>query len=339
MSCAIIGETDTGLSGYAERLGTNMSGQVKNQHYVPRMYLKRFAPDQKRLCVWNLMSDKILTRQRPENYATKRYFYDANKEELKRALAEMSKLYPDAMPIIDAADEQFVEKGLSRMEADASNILELIDKDHALLYDDTIMQKLIIFLHDLAYRSEKYREQLDSIREQTLTHLGRMGISPEQVDGLEETGKDNQLYQLVGIAPLLKTAKMLIENYNWYIGTVSGKMKLVISDNPAQGIFLGFNDICIPLSGDKAIIFRVNDPDALIISKDMPVGNEIKLTERSVFAYNAVQMSYANRFMFGDKASLSFLKMMADRQGGYASMYGEKPVLHSPLITKGAGES
>ena len=50
-------------------------------------------------------------------------------------------------------------------------------------------------------------------------------------------------------------------------------------------------------------------------------------------------MSYANRFMFGDKASLSFIKMMADRQGGYASMYGEKPVLHSPLITNGAGES
>lgn len=316
-----------------------MSRQVKNQHYVPRMYLKRFAPDPKRLCVWNLMSDKILTRQKPENYAAKRYFYDANKEDLKQALEEMSKLYPDAVPIIDAADEQFVEKGLSRMEADVSQILDLISANHEALYNETNMQKLIIFLHDLSYRSEKYREQLDNIREQTLIHLERLGVSPDKVEGIEQTGKDNQLYQLVGIVPLLKTAKMLLENYNWYIGIVSGNMKLVISDNPAQGIFLGFNDICIPLSGDKAIIFRVNDPDALIISKDMPVGNEIKLTERSVFAYNAVQMSYANRFMFGDKASLSFLKMMADRQGGYAGMYGEKPVLHSPLSTKGTDES
>lgn len=319
--------------------GDYMSRQVKNQHYVPRMYLKRFAPDPKRLCVWNLMSDKILTRQKPENYAAKRYFYDANKEDLKQALEEMSKLYPDAVPIIDAADEQFVEKGLSRMEADVSQILDLISANHEALYNETNMQKLIIFLHDLSYRSEKYREQLDNIREQTLIHLERLGVSPDKVEGIEQTGKDNQLYQLVGIVPLLKTAKMLLENYNWYIGIVSGNMKLVISDNPAQGIFLGFNDICIPLSGDKAIIFRVNDPDALIISKDMPVGNEIKLTERSVFAYNAVQMSYANRFMFGDKASLSFLKMMADRQGGYAGMYGEKPVLHSPLSTKGTDES
>lgn len=319
--------------------GRFMNGKVKNQHYVPRMYMKRFAPDQKRICVWNLMTDTILTRQRPENYAAKRYFYDADKEELKKALEEMSKLYPDAIPIIDAADEQFVEKGLSRMEADVSRILDLVSNNHEALYDETNMQKLIIFLHDLAYRSEKYRDQLDNIREQTLDHLKRLGISPDRVKEIKQTGKDNQLYQLVGIAPLLKTAKMLVENYNWYIGIVPGNMKLVISDNPAQGIFLGFNDICIPLCGDKAIILRVNDPEALILSKDMPVGNEIKLTERSVFAYNAVQMSYANRFMFGDKASLSFLKMMTDRQGGYASMYGEKPVLHGPLSTKGGGES
>lgn len=294
-----------------------MSGKVKNQHYVPRMYMKRFAQDQKRICVWNLMNDTILTRQRPENYAAKRYFYDTDKVELKQALEEMVKLYPDAVPIIDAADEQLVEKELSREEADASKILELICNNHEALYDENNMLKLIIFLHDLAYRSEKYRDQLDNIREQTLMHLGKMGITAEQVEGMDKTGKDNQLYQLVGIAPLLKTAKELTENYNWYIGTVSGNIKLVISDNPAQGIMLGFNDICIPLSGDKAIIFRIIDQDAPIISKDMPVGNEIKLTERSVFAYNAVQMSYANRFMFGDKASLTFLKMMNDRQGGY----------------------
>lgn len=292
-----------------------MSGKVKNQHYVPRMYMKRFAPDQKRICVWNLMTNNILTRQRPENYATKRYFYDAKKEELKEALEEISKLYPDSIPIIDAADEQFVEKGLSRMEADVSKILDSISSNNEALYNKTNMQKLIIFLHDLAYRSDKYREQLDNTREQTLTHLERLGISPDKVKGIAQTGRSNQLYQLAGIAPLLKTAKMLLENYNWYIGIVSGNMKLVISDNPAQGILLGINDICIPLSGDKAIIFRVNDPDALIISKDMPVGTDIKLTERSVLAYNEVQMSFANRFMFGDKASLSSLKMIADRQG------------------------
>lgn len=135
--------------------GDYMSRQVKNQHYVPRMNLKRFAPDPKRLCVWNLMSDKILTLQRPENYAAKRYFYDANKEDLKQALEEMSKLYPDAVPIIDATDEQFVEKGLSRMEADVSQILDLISANHEALYNETNMQKLIIFLHEPEYQCQR----------------------------------------------------------------------------------------------------------------------------------------------------------------------------------------
>ncbi|MCI5795342.1 MAG: DUF4238 domain-containing protein [Ruminococcus sp.] len=151
-----------------------MSGKVKNQHYVPRMYMKRFAPDQKRICVWNLMTDSILTRQRPENYAAKRYFYDAEKEQLKNALEEMLKLYPSSISIIDAADGQFVEKGLSRMEADVSQILDLISTNHEALYNETNMRKLIIFLHDLAYRSEKYREQLDMTKQAELLSTEQM---------------------------------------------------------------------------------------------------------------------------------------------------------------------
>ena len=304
-----------------------MSGKVKNQHYVPRMYLKRFSPGQKRICVWNLMKDEILTRQQPVNYAAKRYFYDANESELKKALAEMGKTYPDLVSNIDFSDEQFLEKALSRVEADAGTIMDLISENPEQLYNEANMQKLIIFLHELTYRSEKYRSSMENIRNQTLSFLQRLGVSPDQVEGMENTPKDNQLYQLMGIPPLLKTAKMLTENYNWYIGTVKGPMKLLISDNPTQGIMLGFNDICVPLSGDKAIIFRIANPDSPILSEDMPNGHEIELSHRSVFAYNAVQLSYANRFVFGDKFSLTMLKLITDRQGGYLQMFGEKPIL------------
>lgn len=64
-----------------------MAGNVKKQHYVPRMYLKRFSGDNNRLCVWNLSNDSIMTRQRPENFAAKRYYYDTNKNELQKALS------------------------------------------------------------------------------------------------------------------------------------------------------------------------------------------------------------------------------------------------------------
>lgn len=304
-----------------------MSGKVKNQHYVPRMYLKRFSPDQKRICVWNLMEDEILTRQQPVNYAVRRYFYDTNELELKKALTEMCKVYPKAVDNIDFLDEQFLEKALSRVEADIGTIMDMISENSEQLYSETNMQKLIIFLHELTYRSEKYRSTLESIREQMLSSLQRLGISPEQVAGIQNTPKDNQLYQLLGISPLLKTAKMLTENYNWFVGTVKGPMKLLISDNPTLGIMLGFNDICVPLSGDKAIIFRIADPDSPILSEDMPNGHEIELSHRSVFAYNAVQLSYANRFVFGDKFSLVALKLITDRQGGYSKIIGKEPTL------------
>ena len=133
----------------------------------------------------------------------------------------MGKLYPKSVGNLDFSDEQFLEKALSRVEADAGTIMDLISENPEQLYNETDMQKLIFFLHELTYRSEKYRSSMENIREQMLSSLQRLGISPEQVEGIQNTPKDNQLYQLMGISPLLKTAKMLTENYNWYVGTVS----------------------------------------------------------------------------------------------------------------------
>lgn len=52
-----------------------MGGQVKNQHYVPskNVYKTIFTRSEK-ICVWDLMNNTILTRQRPENYAAKGIF-------------------------------------------------------------------------------------------------------------------------------------------------------------------------------------------------------------------------------------------------------------------------
>jgi len=290
-----------------------MAKSVKNQHYVPKMYIKRFSPNEKKICVWKVRENEILTRQEPGKFAARRYFYDTNAKELREALSEMAELYPDVIGQVDLNDEQLVEKALSRVEGATTRIMDEICTDSSRLFDETNMAILTIFLHELTYRSEKYRDMIDDTRSQMLSFLAKFGVR-ESIEELRKTGKDVQLYQLMGIRPTIETAKCLIENYNWYVGAVPGSMKLVISDNPAQGVMLGFNDICIPLCGDKAIIFRIADPDAPILSKDMPKGNEIILSERSVFAYNAVQLSYANRFMFGDKMSLSILKAIHDRQ-------------------------
>ena len=288
-----------------------MAKSVKNQHYIPKMYIKRFSPNEKKVCVWKVKENEILTRQEPSKFASRRYFYDASAQELRESLAEIAELFPEAVAKVDFDDEQFLEKALSRVEGAAASIMDAICEDGSVLFDETNMATLVIFLHELAFRSEKYRTTIDNTRSQLLTFLKTLGVE-ETVEELRMTGKEIQMHQLMGLRPVIKTSRSLIENYNWYIGSVLGHLKLVISDNPAQGIMLGFNDICIPLSGEKAVIFRIADPDAPILSKDMPVGNEIILSERSVFAYNTVQLSYANRFVFGDKMSLLLLKKISD---------------------------
>ncbi len=125
-----------------------MSGKTKNQHYVPQMYLNRFASGGEKLCVWKLETNQILENQNSRNYAAKRYFYDADKAKLNELAAEMASIHPEINNVIESEDVQFIEKGLCRAEGDASFVIDSIIQDHSQIYDRAIMQKLIIFVHD-----------------------------------------------------------------------------------------------------------------------------------------------------------------------------------------------
>lgn len=272
------------------------------------MYLNRFIDGENKLTVWNMSKDIILQGQSARNYASIRYYYDSTKEELKKSLSETFRVYPELKEELNEFDCQLIEHGLGRVEANFAGVLRKIDVNDDTIYNAEVRNIIVIFLHLLAYRTESFRMQMDSINEMRKQHLLKMNVDINKVENMGEGGKSNQLYQLLGIRPLLKSANMLIENYNWYIGIVKGEMKLVISDDVAKNIRLGFNDICIPISGDKGIIFRTVDETAPLISKDEPEGNIINLSERSVFAYNAMQLSHSNRFIFGNKYSLEFLR-------------------------------
>ena len=273
--------------------GESVGKKVINQHYIPQMYLSRFCSDGKHFDVWNIRNDAIIPRQQIRNFAAKRYFYDADNTVLKSALSEMEDYYRTSFSPFLEENDQFVEKGLSRAKADIANTLKQIDKNHNCLYEDDVQIKLIIFLHDLAFRTEAYRNQTDNISNQLRNHLLRLGIDPTQVKGLC-TGQESQLYQLLGITPLLETAEQLETRYSWYFATVGGTQRLIVSDNPAQGVWLGFNDICFPISGEQAIIFKVKNQNAPIISSDMAVQNKITLSDCSVLKYNIIQSSYGS---------------------------------------------
>lgn len=76
-------------------------------------------------------------------------------------------------------------------------------------------------------------------------------------------GINIQLEQVLSVKPALETMERLLINYNWYIGYNDTKLDFIISDNPAQMVWQGFNDICIPISKNRAIVLRVKEKKEL----------------------------------------------------------------------------
>ena len=93
------------------------------------------------------------------------------------------------------------------------------------------------------------------------------------------------------VPPTLQTMKMLVENYDWYIGYNDTELDFIISDNPAQMIWCHFNDICIPVSKHKSVVMRVKDEEAPMISGDKAKGNIINMSIKGVIAYNTMPPS------------------------------------------------
>lgn len=254
--------------------------KVRRQHYVPRMYLKRFGYgniDDEYISVLKLDNGIVLDNRKVKNFAVENYFYDADKEQIVEILKEDLKVFPELCDNEKLSDEQFTEHALAREESAISKMLNELQEDLSRIHISSNRNLMIIFLHSLAYRTKQFRDQMDAINNKTEKWLSSMcdnlGLDEETKKKIIETncstGKNTQLYQILGIKPVLETMQMLQYNYEWYEAVNNTELDFVISDNPAQTVRNGFNDICIPVSSNKAIIFRIKDKVAPLISKDM----------------------------------------------------------------------
>ena len=258
----------------------------------------------------------VLENQRVENFAVANYFYDTNKEQLIKALYDDFILNPELLDSEKLLDEQFVEHALAREEAAISNMLNQLQEDTSKIHISPNVSLMIIFLHSLAFRTKYFRDQMDDINNSRLelinTICDNMCLSEDDrkkaVEENNTTGKDTQLYQIMGLQPVLRTMKMLLENYNWYEAINNTELDFVISDNPAHMVRLAFNDICVPISCNKAIILRIKDESAPIVSKDMPIDGVINLSLNSVVAYNSLQLESGQKFLFGTSKAVNFMK-------------------------------
>ena len=112
-----------------------MSNIVKNQHYLPKFYLKGFCDQESKITIFDRERGEIRFNQNPQKYAVERYFYDTDSKELKKLFEKWVILYPKLCNIINIDDKQFIEHFFNRLETVIAKLFETILNDPDVLYD------------------------------------------------------------------------------------------------------------------------------------------------------------------------------------------------------------
>lgn len=125
-----------------------------------------------------------------------------------------------------------------------------------------------------------------------------------------EQARSQQLHAITDIAPVLQTNRKLLEEYNMFFATAEKDARFLISDDPAYAVRFDFPEVCFPLSGKHALLFRKPNAIALIMGTDSPVGNRINISIPNVVKYNLLQFCFASRYVFGDVLNLKQMKLL-----------------------------
>lgn len=291
-----------------------MSDKTQNQHFVPQSYMKRFAENGK-ISVFSKADNKVCTKQNPRNYAASRYYYDTNRLELEILMKELIELKPAILQHVDWNDPQLIEHYFSQSEAAVKTLFDRIEVDPDQIDADGTIAQITIFIHDLAYRNPAYRDGLVRNNEITYNVLTDMNLTEVQKKYAEEEYGQNQariqqLHTITDVAPVLQTYKMLFEGYELFFAEAKEDAQFLISDDPAYAVRLSYPEICFPLSGKHALLFRKPNISSPLMGNDIPNGNRISISVGNVAKHNLLQFCAASRFVFGDTFNLEQMKLL-----------------------------
>lgn len=285
-------------------------GNVKNEHYIPRFYLKRFSTERIKkayvIDVYNTKTHKRLLKQNVKNFACINKFYDIDNDEIKEQLDILFK-FPnisneDKTRILN--DSQFIEHYFSNVENEIKPLFDLIELNHNMVNEISFQAKFCIFIRDLSIRTNGFREQMTKITTTSLDQMKKLKIEKIRNYNLNKTAdelaKIEQLKALVSIPLLVKDATILLTEYNFYVGINNTNIPFIISDQPALFVFTKCNEICIPISSKTAIIMRAKGKNIKYLTDIIPSGYEIEFTEKNITYYNICQFSSANEYLFGN---------------------------------------
>lgn len=293
---------------------------VKNQHYIPRFYLKSFG-ENNRIDVYDKTQDKFFPNANVDRFGSQNYFYDVNidNNQITKELDLMFNIYGHQYTTEEKEkmynNPQLIEEYFARVETDVSILLEEFKNNNNLIEDEIFLMKFYIFVSGLAIRTAGYRDRLTYFNEQLFSQVKRLGI--DKIHGVDvnsdpkEIAKETQLKQIMSLTHTFENSKRFFNNFDFYIGINETDFPFIISDEVAFNVEMFFNDICFPITPKLAIIMRAKDAaPKYYISKDMPKENIITLTHHGIFAYNILQYHQAKRYVFGDKKEIQRLQLL-----------------------------
>ena len=282
---------------------------VKNEHYVPRFYLRRFANNDK-IYAYDLEKDNLF-QTNINKIGCNNYFYDVDSNVLKESLSEFKDIYkiPDDIFEKECEDIQFIEKALSRLEDKFSVLLNKFEMDYSIINDEEFLRTFFLFMHTQSIRTKGFRNGLENIASQTKTWLEKLNIKnvnyPIELEA-KDIAKLNHIKELLSLSSVYRKALSFFDAYDVYIGINNTDIDFIISDNPMSYFLVGFNDICFPVNSKLSIIMQVKEvKDEFKICCIKPDKSKtIHLTKKEVIKYNVLQQYSNSKFLLGSEQAL-----------------------------------
>lgn len=300
-----------------------MSEKVKNEHYVPQRYLRAFANGEK-----FFVYDKEKAQKRSGNigdYASERYFYDVDFEELKKEVLEHNpdfRMEPEIENLMAEVDEQHIEHWFGQnvetwLFEPISKVITTYTMANAeslgkmqILSDDN-MDYLSLYLAIQLVRSKEFREQITELYERVPLLLADKFMKnddvtkPSQLFNVQLNKNHKKLFhaQFLMDQDFITEIAISMRNKIWLIGYNQTAEPFITSDNPVVryspsgriGLNTDSAEIIFPISSNLILILG----DMTKYESLLSVHNHfIEMSKDEVKFYNSIQLTQSYRYVF-----------------------------------------
>ncbi|MEK5489045.1 DUF4238 domain-containing protein [Lysinibacillus sp. FSL M8-0355] len=321
---------------------------VKNQHYVPQRYLRKFAEAQKkknkniyRFNIFDKEKQEIREKQNVENYASERYFYDVDFNKLlEEAKSEGITIEEEIEDLTNEVDKQYLENVFAtKVETAMFNPFDNIITKYTLTPSNVYKNVEVVPEKDkatIAYylaiqfvRTKEYREKIIQMHEKGTKLLLRKRfkdeIDPALLDSVEIKLKDNRINlihneQLLDTELLESFAKIFLKHI-WIFAVNETDTLFYTSDNPL--VLYGHEENHGISSKGVEIIFPITPKLALVMREVEHFKTELSLYNRFVHIseeyvkfYNELQIGQSYKYVFSKDKNFSLaLELMKKNPG------------------------